>query len=92
MTNTYDINDLVVVSAEFQRVSDGTDIDPTVVVITVHDPDGNTTTPAVSNPSVGVWTAQVAPTITGLWKWRAVGTGAAQAGKDGSFFVREPSF
>jgi hypothetical protein len=62
------------------------------VQITVCDPDLNETTPFVSNPQVGVFTALVSVTLPGKWRWRATGTGAAQASADGLFIVRAPTF
>jgi hypothetical protein len=90
--NTYSIGDLVQLTASFQTVPEGAPIDPSAVLITVCDPALNETTPAVENPSVGAFTALVSPTIAGKWRWRATGTGAAQASADGLFLVAEQTF
>jgi hypothetical protein len=90
--NFYDIGDLVQLTATFTTVAGGEPVDPSAVAITVADPDLNETTPAVENPSVGVFTALVSIVRAGKWRWRATGTGAAQASADGLFIVNEPTF
>lgn len=92
MANTYSIGDLVELTATFTTVATGDDIAPTTVVITVEAPNGATSTPDVSNPSTGVYTAEVSITLPGTYRWRAVGTGAAQAALDSFFLVRQNSF
>ena len=90
--NFYDIGDLVQLTATFTTVPGGEEIDPSAVEITVCDEALNESTPTVSNPQVGVFTALVSPTIPGKWRWRATGTGAAQASADGLFIVKAPTF
>lgn len=89
--NEYNIGDLVELTATFQNQTPA-NVNPSTVVITVYDPAGNLTTPAVTNPSTGVFTSSVSVGISGVWKWRAVGTGAAQAAQDGSFYVQPNTF
>jgi hypothetical protein len=90
--NTYNVGDLVALTATFATVPEGVAIDPTGVVITICDPDLNESTPTVENADVGVYTVQVSPGIDGKWRWRATGTGAAQASKDGLFIVAPQTF
>ncbi|MGD0387032.1 MAG: hypothetical protein ABSB73_12980 [Solirubrobacteraceae bacterium] len=90
--NFYNVGDLVQLTATFSVIAGGEPVDPSAVQITVCDPDLNETTPFVSNPQVGVFTALVSVTLPGKWRWRATGTGAAQASADGLFIVRAPTF
>lgn len=89
---TYNVGDLVQLTASFTTVATGAATNPTTTTITVRDPDGNITTPAVSTPSTGTFTAQVSATTGGTWQWRAVGTGACQAANQGQFYVEPNSF
>ena len=89
---TYNIGDLVELTASFTTVSSGSASDPTTVTITVRDPTGTTSTPSVTKSSTGIYTAQVAPTDAGIWLWRAVGTGAVQAANQSEFEVAPNSF
>lgn len=86
------IGDLVQINVTFTTVASGAAINPTSVVITVRAPDGTISTPAVSNPTTGTYTAQVAITMAGEWLWHAAGTGAAQAATQGAFSVEPNSF
>jgi hypothetical protein len=90
--NFYNVGDLVALTATFATVSGGEAIDPSAVTITVCDPELNESTPAVANPSTGVFTAQVSIALAGKWRWRATGTGSAQASADGLFIVSPPTF
>lgn len=66
------VDETRVVTATF-RLTDGTLVDPTNVVLTVKDPSGNTSTPTVSNPSTGVFTATIDFDEEGIWYWRWTG-------------------
>jgi len=90
--NTYDIGDLVQLTATFTTLPEGVAIDPSAVLVTVCDPAGNETTPTVANTAVGVFTVTVSPAIAGKWRWRATGTGAAQTSADALFLVAEQTF
>jgi hypothetical protein len=90
--NFYNVGDLVQVTATFQTVPGSAPVNPTAVLITVCDPELNESTPIVENPSVGVFCAQVTPALAGKWRWRATGTGVAQASADGLFIVRPLTF
>lgn len=86
--NSYDIGDLVQVTATFKNAA-GAPTDPTTVACEVRDPAGNTTTPPTSKASTGVYTANVDLTAAkaGVWWYRFVGTGACQAAEEASFYV-----
>jgi hypothetical protein len=57
------------VTATF-RLTDGTLVDPSNVVLTVISPSGVTTTPATANPSTGVYTATIDFDEEGFWYWQ----------------------
>lgn len=92
MSDQIQVGDLVTFTAAFAAVATNAAVNPTTVVITVRDPNGNPTTPVVSNPSLGVYQAQETITIPGLWQWKATGTGAAVAQGWASFTVPVPPF
>ena len=54
--------------------ADGDLVDPDTVVLTVRDPDDNITTPAVTNPSVGVYEVLHTFDEVGNWYWEWTGT------------------
>jgi hypothetical protein len=87
-----EVGDLVQLTAVFSNAATGQAVSPTTVVITVRDPNGNLSTPAVQNPSTGVYQASVSITIPGMWQYKATGTGAAQAQEWDSFSVPNPPF
>lgn len=58
-----------VISVTF-RLTDGTLVDPSNVLLTVRAPDGTETTPAPSNPSVGVYEHELTFDEAGIWRWR----------------------
>lgn len=92
MPGTYNIGDLVVLTAAFANETTRNAANPTATTIIVRAPDGTTSTPAPANPSTGTFTAQVSATQSGEWLWRAVGTGAVQAAGQSSFYVTPNSF
>jgi hypothetical protein len=57
------------VTATF-RLTDGSLVDPADVDLTVISPSGVTSTPAVANPSTGVYTATITFDEEGFWYWR----------------------
>lgn len=61
---------------------------PSGVTFTLVEPDGTSSTPTVSNPSTGVYTAPVTFDQAGQhkWQWRATGTGAGE--EEGTADVR----
>lgn len=92
MPNTYSIGDLIQLTATFTTVATGANINPTTVTFTIRKPDGTQTSPSVTNPSTGVYQTQVSIDQPGTWRWRAVGTGAAQAAMDSAFQVTPNTF
>jgi hypothetical protein len=77
LTNTFTVN--------------GTPTDPTVVTLTVTDPTGAVTTPSASKVTTGVYTANVASTIAGVWSYLWEGTGTASDAVAGTWTVSSPS-
>jgi len=73
LTNTFDVN--------------GVPTDPTTVTLTITDPTGTQTTPANSKVSTGVYTADVATTLDGIWLYKWTGTGSASDVVEGTFTV-----
>ena len=55
----------------------GVPTDATVATLTITDPTGATTTPAVTHSGTGTYTANVACTIAGTWAYLWEGTGTA---------------
>jgi hypothetical protein len=65
----------------------GVPTDATTVTLTITDPTGATSTPSVSHPATGTYTATVACTLNGVWLYKWVGTGTAQDVTEGTFTV-----
>lgn len=82
------VGDIVTVSNTFS-VS-GVPTNPTTVILLVRAPDGTQTTPATTNPSVGVFESNITVTQAGIWYVRWTGSGAVVAVEEDSFQV-EPS-
>jgi hypothetical protein len=91
----FTVGDVALLTATFKDDQSGAPINPDVVTISVKDPDGATTTPVKTNPSVGVFIAVVPFGKAGVWKWKAVATGngaAASSPNRGSITVKPQSF
>jgi gp6-like head-tail connector protein len=73
LTNTFQVN--------------GVNTDPTSVTLTVTDPTGAVTTPAVTKTGTGVYTATISCTTDGIWVYKWDGTGAASDIQEGSWTV-----
>jgi len=69
----------------------GTPMDPTTVTLTITDPTGAQTTPIPSRVTAGVWTANVASTIAGIWTYLWEGTGTASDAIAGTWTVSDPA-
>lgn len=73
----------------------GSPVDPTTVTVTVHDPTGQASTPAVLRDSIGVYhtdlTADPADNDV-LWRWKMEGTGAHAQLEFGAFKVTPKPF
>lgn len=65
------IGQTVTLQATFRDAA-GALVDP-VVTLTVEDPNGAVTTPATTNPSVGVFQADVTLDVAGYWSYRFSG-------------------
>jgi hypothetical protein len=65
----------------------GAPADPTVVTLTITDPAGAVTTPAVTRTGAGTYTASIACTATGTWTYLWEGTGAAADAIAGTWTV-----
>lgn len=83
MAHSYDIGDVVVLTAEF-RVSN-TLTDPTTVVCEIKTPNGTVVTLTPTMQAAGIWRVEYMPSQIGVHEYRFVGTGAA-AGSERSFF------
>ena len=88
--NSYVAGTAILLTAQFTNAL-GYAANPTAVTFTVEDGSGmpGTTTPAVSNPEVGTFTATVATGsgAPGVWQYRVVATGVIEAVAQGSFIV-----
>jgi hypothetical protein len=78
-------------------IGDGVPIDYIIaqaatVVLTVTDPDSATSTPPVTPSGTGpvTYTAVVAATKAGIWKYEFVATGGVSDAESGTFTVRRP--
>ena len=92
MANVYDIGDIVRVSVEFKNLT-GTLTDPTTVTLKYRDPSGvltdwTVTAGEIVKDGVGLYHADVSPTVAGIWAYRFVGVGTLQAAEEGTFLVK----
>ncbi len=90
MASAFDIGDTVKLTF-YVRV-DGVLTDATLVTLVVTKPDGTAVSPAptVAHPSLGTYTAVVAPDQAGQWLWKYTATGPAGVAmtvEDGFFNV-----
>src|SRR5262249_49406744 len=67
----------------------GVPTDATVVTLTVTDPAGVVTTPAVTHTTTGTYTANIACTVTGTWNYLWEGTGTASDAVAGTWTVTD---
>ena len=65
----------------------GVPTDATVATLTITDPTGATTTPAVTHSGTGTYTANVACTLAGVWSYLWEGTGTASDAVAGTWTV-----
>jgi len=68
--------------------SNGNAANAGAVTLTITLPDGTTTTPAVSNPSTGVYTATYTPATVGVYEARWVATGVNASAFTDTFVIR----
>ncbi len=90
MPATYDVGDSIKLTFTV-RDEAGALINATTTIV-VTKPDGTTVTPAptITNVSIGIYTAVVAPDQVGTWLYRWAATGAATTAEDGQFYVQLP--
>lgn len=81
---TWDLGDLVPLRTTVKV--DGV-LTAATLTLTVTDPAGTVTTPAVTSPSTGVYTANVPANLAGDWLYVWAATGAATAVQPGQFTV-----
>lgn len=95
--NTYDIGDQVRLEVIF-RDEDGVEHDPTAVLCTVKESDGDTLyyaygdDPALTRDNTGTYYLDLIATKAGTWSYRWQGSGALTAAAEGSFIVRRSKF
>lgn len=83
---TYDIGDVIELTANFQV--DGQDTDPTSITIDVRDPDGDIVSLTPTHDGDGNYHADLVATLPGRWYYRWAGTGAAEAAGEKVLWVR----
>jgi hypothetical protein len=86
--NRYDVGDTVKVTATFTRTDTGALTDPSTVTCTFLRPDRTTQTASTSSSSTGVWDAEVDVDVSGVWRYRFLGTSADVGVEEGAFVVR----
>lgn len=86
--NRYEVGDAVTLTTTVKV--GGTPTNATMA-LTITDPDGNVTTPAVSTTGTGAYKATVLFTDVGEWKYRWEASGAATQVDSGTIFVKEPA-
>lgn len=93
MSQTFDIGDLVRLSAEFRDIA-GALVDPSTVTFKVKPPGGDVvayvygTDPEVVRDSVGAFHVDWTVEINGTHWWRFESTGTGQAAAEDSFTAR----
>ena len=65
----WDIGDVIAIGANFVDANDAA-ANPTTVICYVLDPDGTESTPTVTHPAVGQYTANFTATKFGRWRFR----------------------
>lgn len=86
----YDVGDLVVLAFANTDTS-GNPANATTMVLTVTAPDGTTSTPTVTNPQTGSYTASYQTTMVGLHGVRWVGTGLNPGASTDVFTTTDPA-
>ena len=97
MAGSYDEGDLIRLSAAFTDLNDAA-VDPTTVTVKHKTPDGTITTKVyltdaeVIKDSTGNYHIDVSVATYGVWRYRWIGTGAAQAAAEAEFLVAQSEF
>ena len=92
--NTHDLGDLVRVEGKFYTATTGVLADPTVVKLTIREPDATLTTyvygtdAALVKASTGTYYADINADLVGMWHYRWWSTGTGQAAEEGRFRIR----
>jgi hypothetical protein len=95
--NSYDVGDLVRVTATFTNAA-GTVADPAAVTARYRSPSGTTTTltygvdAELVKESTGVYHVDISASESGTWSYRFASTGSGQAANEESFFVERSEF
>lgn len=90
--NRYKVGATVVLSLTVTDPDTAQLVDPDTVTATVRRPDGMTSAPTVSHPSVGVYRVSVVADAEGPWRYRFVGTGAYAGVAEGAFIIDHSEF
>ncbi len=86
---TYDIGDVARLSGAFRDTDDAL-LDPTVVTVTVREPDGSEDLATVVKDSTGLYHADFTITQQGDHYYRFAGTGTpGQSAEENKFVVRK---
>lgn len=64
-------------------------VDDASIVLTVYAPDGTNSTPALTHPSTGVYTASTTVSQIGQWTYATQSTGAAAGAAKQRFSVND---
>lgn len=91
MANTYDIGDVVRLTATFRSTGSALK-DPTAVTFTYGDPAGSWTTEIygggnVTHPSTGAYRLDIIPDSAGVWIYRVNSTGVVTTASESYFRV-----
>lgn len=92
--NSYPFGSAVLLTGEFADASNVL-MDPTVITLRVRDPSGTMTSytgVAITRTSTGMFSCQVVPATSGIWKYRWEGTGAAIAAGEKRFEIQPSDF
>lgn len=82
----YDVGDVARLEATFRDTAGV--LTNTTVTLTVKKPDGTSSTPSTSNPSTGLYRADISIDQPGVWVYRFAGTGAVTSVEEGRLYVR----
>ena len=89
---SYFVGTAVVLTATFTTPTKSP-VDPTTVRLRVKDPTGvETDYTSPTYVSVGIYTQQITPNLTGIWSYRWEGTGAVVASSESKFEVKPTAF
>ena len=91
--NSYSLGSAVLVSALFKDANN-IPVNPTTITLKVRDPTSVETdyTTGFTNQGVGMYTYVFVPTVSGVWRYRWIGTGAATAASEGKFEIKPSDF